>query len=270
MSTLRPAGETQLLSSVANAARLLREFGKGQQLLGVSDLARRLGIAKSTAHRIVHTLTAEGLLERDEETGTYRLSLVMQSLGASAQGSSDLHRAAAVALDRLRNATKETVQIAVLDGCDALYVERRESPQTLRVFGRLGNRAAAHTTSTGKLLLAFLPPDELEKRLAGMRLTRKTPYTITDMGVLRAHLAQIRARGWSENVNETELGIAAISAPIRDRTGEVIAALSVAGPVLRLDEGNLRRFVPTVIECAALVSRQLGWGGGSRDAEGTA
>jgi IclR family KDG regulon transcriptional repressor len=268
MNTKKSVGETQLLSSVGNAARLLREFGKGQQHLGVSDLARRLGIAKSTAHRLVHTLTASGLLERDEETGTYRLSFILQSLGASAQGSSELHRAAAAVLDRLRNATKETVQIAVLDGCDSLYVERRESLQTLRTFGRLGNRYPAHATSTGKLLLAHLPPAELDKRLAVMRLTRKTPYTITDMAKLRAELGHIRARGWSENVSEAEIGIASISAPIRDSTGEVIAALSVAGPVQRQESGNLRGYVPAVMEGAAHVSRQLGWGG--HGAEGPA
>jgi len=85
MTATRPDGETQLLASVRNAARLLREFGRGEPQLGVSDLARRLGIAKSTAHRIVHTLAAEGLLERVDDTGRYRLSVAMQVLGASAQ-----------------------------------------------------------------------------------------------------------------------------------------------------------------------------------------
>jgi IclR family transcriptional regulator, KDG regulon repressor len=131
----RPPGETQLLASVSNAARLLREFGRGEPQLGVSDLARRLGVAKSTAHRIVHTLAAEGLLERVADTGAYRLSVVMQTLGASAQSSSLLHGAATPVLDSLRNVTKETVQVAVLDGMEVVYVERRESPHTVRIFG---------------------------------------------------------------------------------------------------------------------------------------
>jgi IclR family KDG regulon transcriptional repressor len=258
MTAMRPEGETQLLASVANAARVLREFGKGEQQLGVSDLARRVGVAKSTAHRIVHTLVAEGLLERVEESGTYRLSVIMQALGASAQSSSMLHGAATPILDVLRNQTKETVQIAVLDGLEVIYVERRESPHTLRVFGRIGNRVPANSTGTGKLLLAYLPAPELTALLAGARLVRRTPYTITNPDELRSELERIRRRGWSENVNESEVGIASVSAPIRDRVGDVVAALSVAGPVQRLDGGNLRRFVRPVCEAAAQISRRLG------------
>jgi IclR family transcriptional regulator, KDG regulon repressor len=122
-------------------------------------------------------------------------------------------------LDQLRNLTQETVQLAVLDGREVVYVERRESPHTVRLFGRIGNRAPVHCTGTGKLLLAFLPPDELERRLDGLRLVRRTPYTITSIDTLRAELDQIRSRGWGwgweENVNESEMGVASISAPIR-------------------------------------------------------
>jgi IclR family KDG regulon transcriptional repressor len=257
VTSMRPDGETQILSSVSNAARVLREFGKGESQLGVSDLARRVGIAKSTAHRIVHTLAAEGLLERVEETGTYRLSVVMRILGASAQSSSLLHSASTTVLDMLRNLTKETVQVAVLDGLEVVYVERRESPHAVRVFGRIGNRAPANSTGTGKLLLAYLPDDELSARLEGVRLVRRTPYTLTDPDMLRAEFGKIRNRGWSENINESEMGIASVSAPIRDDSGEVVAALSVAGPVQRLDGNNVRRFIRPVTEAAAHISRRL-------------
>jgi DNA-binding IclR family transcriptional regulator len=151
------------------------------------------------------------------------------------------------------------VHLAVLDGLEVVYVERRESPGAVRVFGRLGNRGPAHATATGKLLLAFLPPAELDRRLAGVRLARKTPYTITSKEQLREELPRIRARGWAENVNEAEMGFASISAPIRGPVGEVVAALSVAGPVQRLDGDNLRRFARPVCECAAHISRRLGW-----------
>jgi IclR family acetate operon transcriptional repressor len=256
----RPDGETQLLASVRNAARVLREFGRGEPQLGVSDLARRLGVAKSTAHRIVHTLAAEGLLERVEDTGRYRLSVAMQVLGASAQAASLLHGAATPVLDQLRNLTKETVQLAVLDGREVVYVERRESPHTVRLFGRIGNRAPVHCTGTGKLLLAFLPPDELERRLDGLRMPRRTPYTITSLEVLRAELEAIRSRGWAENVNESEMGVASISAPIRDRAGGVVAAVSVAGPVQRVNGDNLRRFARPVTDAAAQISHRLAGG----------
>jgi IclR family KDG regulon transcriptional repressor len=257
--TNRPEGETQLLASVANAARLLKEFGKGDHRMGVSEASRRLGIGKSTAHRLLHTLASERLLEQDPETGAYRLGLAMHELGSSAQSESDLHTAASTVLERLRNLTQETVQIAVLDGREVVYVERRESPQTIRLFGRVGHRNLAHCTSTGKVLLAALDPAELDAVLSGWRLPRKTPYTITDQRTLRAQLKQIRARGWAENVNESEVGLASVAAPIRDGLGEVAWAISVAGPVQRLDGDSLQRFARPVVEAAQTISRRMGW-----------
>jgi len=267
MTGSRQPGQTQVLTSVANAARLLREFGRGEPQLGVSELARRLGIAKSSAHRIVHTLAAEGLLERVEETGAYRLSVTMQILGASAQATSGLHSAATAALDQLRAVTGQTVHLSVLDGLEVVYVERRESPGTVQMFGRIGNRGAAHSTASGKVLLAFLPAEELDRRLAGVRLARRTPYTITRPEQLRAELRRVRARGWAENVNEAQMGFASVAAPIRNPAGEVVAALSVAGAVQRLDGDSLRRFARPVTECAAQISRRLGWGDLARTGE---
>jgi DNA-binding IclR family transcriptional regulator len=266
---LRPVGDTQVLASVSNAARLLKEFGKGDREIGVSELARRLGLGKSTTHRLLHTLTVEKLLEQDAETGTYRLALTMHELGASVQSAIDLHTAANPVVEQLRNITKETVQIAVLDGRYVVYVERRESPQTIRLFGRVGHRNDAHSTSTGKVLLAYLPTDELDELLIGWRLPRKTPYTISDQATLRAQLVQVRARGWAENVNESEVGVASIAAPIRDVRGVVIAALSIAGPVQRMEGATLRRYSRPVTEAAAAISRRMGWTEPAATKEGT-
>lgn len=256
------------LSSVRNAARLLKEFGRGDREMGVTDLSRRLGIGKSTTHRLLNTLAEERLLEQDADTGLYRLALTMHELGASVQASLDIHSAASPVMEQLRNMTKETIQIAVLDGRHVVYVERRESPQTIRLFGRVGHRNDAHSTSTGKVLLAHLPPDVLDATLSGWRLAKKTPYTISDHATLRAQLRQVRAQGWAENVNESEVGVASIAAPIRDHRGVVIAALSVAGPVQRLDGANLRRFTRHSMEAAAAISRRLGWRESSQEGSG--
>jgi len=256
---LRPVGDTQVLASVSNAARLLKEFGKGDREIGVSELSRRLGLGKSTTHRLLHTLTVEKLLEQDPDTGTYRLALTMHELGASVQSAIDLHTAANPVVEQLRNITKETVQIAVLDGRHVVYVERRESPQTVRLFGRVGHRNDAHATSTGKVLMAYLPPDELDALLAGWRLSRKTQYTISDQATLRAQLAVVRAQGWAENVNEVEVGVASIAAPIRDARGVVVAALSIGAPVTRMEGATLRRYIRPVTEAAAAISRRMGY-----------
>ena len=256
----KPARSHSSLSSVSNAARLLKEFrhGGGRVELGVSELSRRLNLGKSTTHRLLHTLAAERLLEQDPETGAYRLGLAMYELGASVAAGMDLHSASTPVIDALRNSTKETVQIAVLDGREVVYVERRESQQTVRLFGRIGHRNHAHCTSTGKAMLAYLPEAELNSLLDGWKLKRLTPYTIGDLAKLRAELAEVRARGWAENVNESDLGVASVAAPIRNHRGEVVAAVSVAGPIQRLGSDSLRRFSRPVVEAATAISRRLG------------
>ena len=247
------------LSSVRNAARLLKEFGKGDREIGVTELSRRLGIGKSTAHRLLNTLAEERLLEQDPSTGAYRLGLAMYELGATVSLHTDLHEACTPVLDQLRNTTKETVQVAVLDGREVVYVERRESPQTLRLFGRVGHRASAHCTGSGKLLLSTLPPEQLELLLDGWKLPRLTPYTVGDIATLRTQLDLIRSRGWAENVNEAEVGVASVSAPIRNARGDVIAAVSIAGPVQRLNGDSLRRFARPCVEAGLAISRRLGY-----------
>ena len=164
------------LGSVANAARVMKAFTPTEREWGVTDLARRLGIAKSTAHRLLATLTDEGLLEQDPATGRYRLGLVVFDLAAAAQ-SVDLHEAVLSPMTELRNRTGETVQVAVLDGREVVYVERLDSPNTLRLFLEVGRRNSAHRTGCGKALLAFLTPDQLDRTLRNWKLTAEDAST---------------------------------------------------------------------------------------------
>lgn len=255
----RSARQHSTLSSVRNAARLLKEFSYGNREIGVTELSRRLGIGKSTAHRLLHTLAEERLLERDSYTGAYRLGLAMYELGSVVSAHTDIHEACSPVIDELRNATRETVQVGVLDGREVVYVERRESPQAIRLFGRVGHRNDAYCTSTGKVLLAFLPEERLEILLSDWDLRPHTPFTITDVDRLREQIALVRRRGWAEQINETEMGAASIAAPIRNGLGEVVAALSVAGPVQRLQGDSLKRFARPMVEAASAISRRMGF-----------
>jgi IclR family acetate operon transcriptional repressor len=150
------------------------------------------------------------------------------------------------------------VQLAVLDGCESVYVDRLESPHTVRIFARVGTRLPAPTTSTGKVLLAALPPDELDARLQTWTPRRITPYTIVDEPTLRTRLREIGARGWAENREESRIGVVSVGAPVRDSDGSVIAALSVAAPADRAGPAPLHRIRTAVIEAARVVSRRLG------------
>jgi DNA-binding IclR family transcriptional regulator len=137
-------------------------------------------------------------------------------------------------------------------------VERRESPHTLRAFGRIGHRNFAHCTSTGKVLLANLTDDELRRTLPDAKLEARTPYTITDRSLLMVELQRVRKAGHAENVNEGEVGLASVAAPIRDASGRVIAAISVAGPAARLEGETMRRFAAATADTAAAISERLG------------
>ena len=247
------------LGSVANAARVLKAFKQGEREWGVSDLARKLDIAKSTTHRLLATLTDEGLLEQDAETGRYRVGLAIFDLAAAAQ-SMDLHEAALSPMTTLRNQTGETVQVAVLDGREVVYVHRLDSPNTLRLFLEIGRRNAAHSTGCGKALLAFMPPDQLERALKNWKLVAKTQHTIVDIAALRSDLVESRRRGYAINRRESEAGVISVAAPIRDASSRTVAAISVAGPAERLEPLELR-LAQMTMEAAAAISRRLGYRG---------
>ena len=246
------------LSSVRNAARLLKEFSSSQPDFGVSELARRLDLGKSTVHRLLSTLAAENLLTQDPDTGRYRLGLAMYDLGNTAVNTLDLHEALAPPMTHLRNLTGETVQAAVLDHREVIYIERLDSPNTLKLFLEVGKRNSAYDTSTGKCLLAHLDEAALARTLDGWKLAKKTEFTVTTHRALRQQLAEIRSQGYAINDGESELGVLSVAAPVRDRSRAVVAAISVAGPDSRLKPALLK-LTQAVMETAATASNHLGY-----------
>jgi IclR family acetate operon transcriptional repressor len=246
------------LSSVRSAARLLKQFSSRDRELGVSELARRLDLSKSTVHRLLVTLTSESLLDQDPESGKYRLGIAMHDLGQAVSTRLDLHEAVIPPMEQLRNVTGEAVHTAVLDGREVVYVERLDSPQTLRLFLEVGRRNYAHLTSTGKCLLAHLPADELERTLKGWKLEKRTSHSITSHAKLRFELGEIRKRGYAENRFESEYGVISVAAPIRNLMGSVIASVSVAGPDARMEE-NMPQAIQAVQKAAAVASHRLGY-----------
>lgn len=247
------------LSSVRNAARILKAFTVDHKLYGVTELARALGISTSTVHRLLTTLEAEHLIEKDQRSGKYRLGLAVYDLAAAVAPGFDLSEALLPPMTILRNRTGETVQVAVLDGRQVVYIERLDSPHTLRFFvEKQGRRNWAHCTSTGKVLLAFLPATDRKRLFDGWALEPITPRTVTDLEKLEVELSDVRDQGYAENHGESELGTLSIGAPIRDASGAVIAAMSLAGPMARM-ESEITVLRHSVMSAAAVASRRLGF-----------
>jgi IclR family KDG regulon transcriptional repressor len=247
------------IAAVRHAARLLAAFAPADRELGVTELARRLGLAKSTVHRLLTTLTREGLVERGTDRGHYRLGLRLYELGSRVPSRADLHLVAVGAVDELLSRTGESVHIAVLDGLDIVVVERRETLATLQLANRLGCRHAAHATSAGKVLLAYLPLAERSALLDGQALVAATPYTITDRARLEEELAKVRSRGWAESAREHQIGLASLAAPIRDARGRVVAAVGIAGPAAQFSREVVHRFALETVRAAGAISAALGY-----------
>ena len=254
----------QLLGSVRTAARALKEFTVADAELGVTDVARRLGITKSTAHRVLATLAAERLLEQNPVTGRYRPALALYEIGTTVTEHVDLHQAALPVLTTLRHRTGDLVHVAVLDGLEVVYVERLESHHMMPIFRRVGHRLPAHSTSSGKVLLAALPRDELTRRLDGAQLEARTARTFVDAGRLLRELDAVARRGWAINREESQLGIVSVGAPVRGADGTVIAAVSVVGALPRMQGTTLNQCAQLVVEAADVVSARLGHRPGRR------
>jgi IclR family transcriptional regulator, KDG regulon repressor len=244
------------LSTVRNAARVLKAFTARKRTYGVSELARDLELSTSTTHRLLTTLAAEHLIEQDPVTGRYQLGLAIYDLVA-ATSELDLTQAVLPPMTVLRHRTGETVQVGVLDRREVVYVERLESTHNLRLFIDVGRRNWAHCTGTGKVLLANLSPQLLDRTLEGWELPVLTGQTIADHATLRDELARIRQEGFAVNREESNDGAISVGAPIRDALGKVVAALSVAGPSTRMS-GDLDEITHAVVEAAHLASRRLG------------
>ncbi len=246
------------LSSVASAMRLLKMFSEGEVELGVTTLARRLGVAKSTAYRLASTLVSEGMLERNPETEKYRLGIALFGLGALVRQRMNVSNEARPYLFDLREATNETVHLAILDRAAIMYVYDLESTQAIRMRANLGERKPALCTAEGRAMLAFQSPDFVEPVLAEAFKPR-TPKTVTDPGLLRRALETVRELGYAREDEQSERGMRSIAAPIRDASGQSIAAVGMAGPVQRLSDATLARFAPLVVQTAHVISTRLGY-----------
>ncbi|HTN78794.1 MAG TPA: IclR family transcriptional regulator [Acidimicrobiales bacterium] len=238
--------------TVHKAMAVISAFSYGDPVLGVSELSRRLGLGKSTVHRILTTLADDGFVERTNDE-RYRLSIKMYELGQQVAASIELRELVHPALERLRNESGETAHVAVLSGADVVYVDRLESPQMLRLLTRVGRRRAAHATSSGKCLLAFGAPADVAAVLA-TGLPRLGPRTITSKSMLDKRLADVRRKGYATSVEEAAPGVASVAAPIFDGAGECIAAVSVTGPVTRLPAERLEQLARLVLSAASSVS----------------
>ena len=256
MRDVAAGGQPAVIQSVDRAIDVL-EYLAGQGDGAVTDLAAHLGVHKSTAFRLLAALEARGLVEQVSERGRYRLGFGIVRLAGATAARLDLVEQSRPVTTRLALELGETVNIARLEADSAVNVDQVRGPASVTSVNWVGQRTPLHATSSGKVLLAYLDADARERVLAG-GLERFTPATLTDPAELRRQLAGIPAAGWASTVEELEVGLNAVAAPIRDRHGAVVAAVSVSGPSYRLAEGRLADVARSVVGAAGEIGQRLG------------
>ncbi|MFJ9776035.1 IclR family transcriptional regulator [Kitasatospora sp. NPDC101157] len=255
----KPATERNQSSSLRRALAVLAHVRDHRDGRGVplAQLADGLGLNKSTVLRLAGPLLDEHLLERDRETGWFRLGHGALRLGQAYLTTLDLRSVAAEHLRRLQREAGETVHLTVWQAPGIVYLDKVEDETNVRMASRVGSRAPAYCTATGKAILAWLPEEAVtEVVAAGLRPV--TAWTISDETRLRADLARIRARGYSIDDREHEPEVRCVAAPIFDHTGEVTAALSVSGLTSRMTAARVRALGPVVAQVGLRISRELG------------
>ena len=252
----RPAPRYRI-QAIERAVAILNAFSAEDPELGVTELAGRLGLHKSTVHRFMVNLEAAGLVERTR-SARYRLGLRIFELGGLVMQRMNLWDEALPFLEGLVRDTGETGHLAVLDGGEAIYIERVEARRALRIPSAVGRGYPAHATNLGKVLLADLAPERLRQLLGDRPLGAFTPHTITDPAELEAELERIRAQGFAVDNEEYDEGLRCIGAPIYDHSGHAVAALGIGGPVTRITPERVDVLAELVMTAARGLSRRLG------------
>ncbi len=257
------------VKAVDKALRILEILGKNSVELSLVELTRHLNIEKSTLHRLLATLDGRDFVRKDPASLRYSLGIKMLELGTAVTARSALGRTAAPLLDRLAVRYRQTINLAVLDGLEILYVAKRESPEPMRLTVEVGRRLPAHSTALGKAMLAFRPAPEVRRLLSRKRkLQRCTPHTITSPRRLLQHLEEVRRAGFAVDREELTLGMRCVAAPVLDFTGYAVAAVSITAPVALLSEERAAMLGRRLIAGVADVSRALGGPGDPRTVPG--
>jgi DNA-binding IclR family transcriptional regulator len=254
MSNKEDAGPVQSVDRAVAILEILARDGEA----GVTEVARELGVHKSTASRLLAALDRRELVAQDTSRGKFRLGVGLLRLAGAAGRGLDLVQESRPVCRALAQEVGETVNLAILSGRAALYLDQVAGPAALSPHNWAGQRIPLHATSDGKVLLAYLPEAELAERLA-TPLARFTDRTITAAADFARLLAEVRRQGYGTAVEELEAGLTAVAAPVRNAEGTVVASISASGPSFRIPPDRIPALASSVRLAAAAVSRRLGW-----------
>jgi len=244
--------------TVDRICAILDSFSSEQPTLSLAEICRRLGLPKTTVHRLVTALECQGLLARTVDGSKFRLGYRLLRWGLLAKDTLDLRNGALPFLRFLMERTGETAILSVRDGNVGICVEMVESNQPVRLAMRVGRSIMLHAGASAKVLWAFLPDEEIQRILNEIDLVSVQTNTITDPEEMYQELATIRERGYATSFEETDKGAMGVTAPVYDHSGHAVAGIGIAAPIARIGQERVPRIAKVVMDCARQLSIRLG------------
>ncbi len=249
-----------VIQSVVNALNLLEQFIRSEGELGVTELSNRLGLHKNNVFRLLATLESKGYIEQNKATENYRLGVKSLELGQTYIHQMGLVHHAHPIMEELVQKCQENVYLGVVQGKVVVYLDMVEANQVVRVASRIGQQVPIHCSSIGKVQIAFMSESELERLKLQNTLKPYTPNTITDYETLKKHLEGIRKVGYAIDNGEFDEGVRCVGVPIRDYTRQIVAGLSMSGPIFRMTDERLEDpIIPEMVKAGKEISRRLGF-----------
>lgn len=251
-----PTDSSQTLS---RAISILDCFTQDKSELGVREIARMVDLSSSATGRLLAAMKELGILSQNPETRVYSLGARVLTWAGTYNAHLDVRNHALPAIQELHDATRESISLYILDGSERLCIERLESPQTVRIITRVGRRLPLYAGSAGKAMLAFLSPHQQDEYFKTTEMTPLTPMTIIDPQALRLELEKVREVGYAVSYGEWIADAAGVAAPILGQNGEVVAALSISGPIQRFTEEKVQQYGEAAKRVAEQISESMGY-----------
>ncbi|TAG05514.1 MAG: winged helix-turn-helix transcriptional regulator [Betaproteobacteria bacterium] len=246
------------VQSLTRGLSLLEQLAESEGGISLTEISNRVGLAPSTAHRLLNTLADMGFVVQANDSGLWYIGLKTYRVGCAFVSNRDFVGESHAHLRKLMEASGETANLSILDGTHVCFIAQVQCHEVMRMLVRLGSRLPAHASGSGKAILSALPEDELVSLLRELKPQKMTPKTIIDTDQLRLQLATIRARGYSYDDEENAMGLRCVAAPIYDEFAEPLGAISLAGPIARLTDERILKLGPLVAHTARDITEKLG------------
>lgn len=250
-----------VVQSVDRALSILETLSDYNEGLGVTEISDRIGLHKSTVHRLLGTLIYKGYVTQDSESNKYKITLKLFELGNKKVEDLDILTVSKPYTKELMEKVNEVVHFVIREGNNIVYIDKVEADNTIRMASTIGRRSPLYCTAVGKAILAQLSDKEVEKIWNSSKIEKLTEFTITDLKEMKEELEKVRQKGYAIDNEENELGVRCAGAPVFNRFGKVEGAISISGPTIRITEDKAEEFAKEVVKYAGLISKELGYKG---------